>query len=67
VKNASKNLLVVDFLMLGESYHNNHHKRPSAINFGFKWHEIDPVYPIILLFNKIGIIKVPKVAPIPIE
>jgi stearoyl-CoA desaturase (delta-9 desaturase) len=67
VKNASKNLLVIDFLMLGESYHNNHHKRPSAINFGFKWHEIDPVYPIILLFHKLRIIKIPKVAPIPIE
>lgn len=64
VKNTSKNLLVVDVLMLGESYHNNHHKRPSNINFGFKWHEIDPVYPIILLLNKLGVITIPKVIPI---
>lgn len=64
MKNRSQNLLAVDFLMLGESYHNNHHKRPSAINFGHKWHEIDPVYPVILLFNWLGIIEVPKKAPV---
>ena len=57
--NTSKNLLPVDFLMLGESYHNNHHKYPSNINFGHKRHEIDPVYPIILLFNKLRIIRLP--------
>lgn len=61
-KNTSENLLHVDFLMLGESYHNNHHKNPSSINFGVKWHEVDPIYPIILLFNKMGIIHVPKAA-----
>lgn len=62
LKNTSENLFSVDILMLGESYHNNHHKRPSAINFGVRWHEVDPVYPIILLLNKIGVIQIPKVA-----
>jgi stearoyl-CoA desaturase (delta-9 desaturase) len=65
LKNTSTNLLFVDVLMLGESYHNNHHKRPSAINFGFKWHEIDPVYPVILLLNWLRIIKVPKLMRVP--
>lgn len=60
VEDTSKNLLPVDFLMLGESYHNNHHKYGSRPNFGFKWHEIDPVYGIILLFDKLGIIKLNK-------
>jgi stearoyl-CoA desaturase (delta-9 desaturase) len=67
LKNTSENLLVVDVLMLGESYHNNHHKRPSAINFGYKWHELDPVYPIILLLSKLGVIKIPKVVPVVVE
>ncbi len=53
--------------MLGESYHNNHHKRPSAINFGVRWHEIDPVYPVILLLNKLGVIRIPKLAPVVME
>jgi stearoyl-CoA desaturase (Delta-9 desaturase) len=60
VKNTSSNLLHVDILMLGESYHNNHHKFPSSPNFGRKWHELDPVYPIIRLFAAIGIIQFPK-------
>lgn len=62
LKNTSENLFTVDILMLGESYHNNHHKRPSSINFGVKWHELDPVYLVILLFDKLGVIDIPKVA-----
>lgn len=59
VNNTSRNLLPVDFLMLGESYHNNHHKFPSRINFGgIKWHEIDPVYPVISLFDRLGVVKI---------
>jgi len=64
LKNTSENLFSVDFLMLGESYHNNHHKYPSAINFGVRWHELDPVYPVILLFNWLHIIKIPKLTPV---
>ena len=59
VNNTSKNLLPVDFLMLGESYHNNHHKFPSRINFGgIRWHELDPVYPVIRLLNWLGVLKI---------
>lgn len=59
VNNTSKNLLPLDFLMLGESYHNNHHKFPSRINFGgIRWHELDPVYPVISLLNWLGVLKI---------
>lgn len=64
LKNTSENLFFIDVLMLGESYHNNHHKYPSSINFGVRWHEIDPVYPIILLLSKLRIIKIPKLATV---
>ena len=64
LKNTSENLFIVDVLMLGESYHNNHHKRPSSINFGVRWHEIDPVYPVILLLNWLHVIKIPKTLPV---
>ena len=38
--------------------HNNHHKHGSSPNFGgFRWHEIDPTYIIILILDKIGAIK----------
>lgn len=66
MRNTAENLLMVDFLMLGESYHNNHHKHPSSVNFGFRWHEIDPIYYIILLLNGLGVIKVPKQKPMAI-
>ena len=68
-ENTSKNLFRIDVLMLGESYHNNHHKYPSAVNFGKRWYEIDPLYPLILFFNWIGIIKIKNkgLAPVPSE
>ena len=67
LKNTSHNLISVDILMLGESYHNNHHKFPSAINFGRKWYEIDPIYPVIRLFGWLRIIKLPNLANVPVQ
>ena len=67
LKNTSENLLSIDFLMLGESYHNNHHKHPSSINFGIRWHEFDPIYPIIRFLGWLHIIKIPKTVPVYIE
>ena len=47
--------------MMGESYHNNHHKYGNRANFGgIRWHEIDPTYLIIRLFNRMGIIQLAK-------
>jgi stearoyl-CoA desaturase (delta-9 desaturase) len=61
VGDTSKNLLPFDFLMMGESYHNNHHKFAHRANFGgIRWHEIDPTYLVILLLNKMRIIKIKK-------
>ncbi len=60
VNDTSKNFLPLDFLMLGESYHNNHHKNSQSANFGFKWFEIDPVYLIIRVFDKLNIIQLNK-------
>lgn len=57
VGDTSRNFLPVDFLMMGESYHNNHHKFGNKPNFGgIRWHEIDPTYQVIRLLNKIGVI-----------
>ncbi len=61
VGDTSKNLLPVDFLMLGESYHNNHHKNGHRPNFGVRWFELDPVYAVIVVFNLLHIIKLKPV------
>ncbi len=66
VKNTSTNLFKLDILMMGEAYHNNHHKSPANTNFGFKRHELDPTYLLILFFSKLKIIRIHKVAPISI-
>jgi len=60
LNNTSRNLFYIDVLMLGEAYHNNHHKFPSSINFGVKRNEIDPIYFVILFFNKLGVIRLNK-------
>lgn len=61
VGDTSRNFLPVDVLMMGESYHNNHHKHGNRANFGgFRWHEIDPTYIVIKLLDKVGVIELPK-------
>lgn len=68
VGDTSKNFLPVDFLMMGESYHNNHHKHGSRANFGgVRWHEIDPTYQVIKLLNAVGVIKLAKQKTVKLE
>ncbi|MBL7850609.1 MAG: acyl-CoA desaturase [Cyclobacteriaceae bacterium] len=58
VRDTSMNFLPVDFLMMGESYHNNHHKHGSRANFGgVRWHEIDPTYQVIRILHRLGVIE----------
>lgn len=65
VKDTSTNMLPVDFLMLGEAYHNNHHKHGGRPNFGgVRWHEIDPTYQVMKVLHALGWIRLksfPKV------
>jgi len=60
VNDTSKNLMPVDFLMMGEGFHNNHHTHGDNANFAFKWFEIDPTYQVIKLLNLVGIIQLPN-------
>lgn len=61
VEDTSTNLWAWDLLMLGEGLHNNHHKHSSSANFGSKWWEFDPVYPVIKVLNAIHIIRLKAV------
>ena len=60
VADTSKNFLPLDVLMMGESYHNNHHANGKNPNFGHRWFELDPTYPVILLLDKLHIIRLKK-------
>jgi stearoyl-CoA desaturase (Delta-9 desaturase) len=59
-KDKSKNTTPFDFLMLGELFQNNHHRYPNSANFGKRWFEIDPVYPVMKLMHWMHIIKLRK-------
>ena len=61
MKNTSKNLFRFDFLMMGEGYHNNHHKHSNRANFGVKWYEIDITYQIIKILDAIKLIRLKNV------
>lgn len=56
----SKNTLPLDFLMLGELFQNNHHKRPNDVNFAKRWFELDPSYPVIRFLHLLRIIRLRK-------
>ena len=56
LKDNSKNSLPIDFLMMGELYQNNHHKKPNNLNFAEKWFELDIGYLTCFLLKKIKII-----------
>jgi stearoyl-CoA desaturase (Delta-9 desaturase) len=58
--NTSTNLFKLDLFMMGEGYHNNHHKNPSGTNFGFRRHELDPTYIIIRFLHWIKITRIRK-------
>jgi stearoyl-CoA desaturase (delta-9 desaturase) len=59
----SKNSLIFDFLMLGELFQNNHHKLPQRANFGTRWYEFDPTYPVMKMLEWLHIIRMnPKAA-----
>lgn len=60
-KDHSKNTLIIDFLMMGELFQNNHHHAGARPNFANKWWEFDPCYPIIKLFHWMGIIRLASI------
>ncbi|MNC92857.1 hypothetical protein D3C83_93640 [compost metagenome] len=54
--------------MMGESYHNNHHKYGSRPNFGgIRWHEIDPTYYVIRVLDFLGVIDMKRQKHVRIE
>jgi stearoyl-CoA desaturase (Delta-9 desaturase) len=68
VGDTSKNFLPVDFLMMGESYHNNHHKHGGRANFGgIRWHEIDPTYLVIKVLDKLNIVQIARRKEVSLE
>ncbi len=56
----SRNTEFIGLFLLGELFQNNHHKYPTSANFAKKWYELDPTYLIMILMDKVGIIRFVK-------
>lgn len=56
VPDNSRNTLLIDFLMMGELYQNNHHFRPHHSNFSHQKYEIDLTYHLVRLLQRVGIV-----------
>jgi stearoyl-CoA desaturase (delta-9 desaturase) len=54
---VSRNTIPFEFVTLGELFQNNHHEFPMSPNFGARWFELDPTYCVILVLEKLGIIR----------
>ena len=59
-RDYSRNVLPWDLVTLGELFQNNHHRHGQAPKFAQRWFELDPTYPVILLFQALGILKLDK-------
>ena len=52
--------LLMNFLMMGEDIHNNHHARQHSLDFAQKWWELDMTYVILLVFDSFKIITIKR-------
>ncbi len=58
VKDASRNIIPLGFLLSGEELHNNHHKFPSSAKFSKRWFEVDMGWWYIQILRLFGLAKV---------
>lgn len=66
-RDGSTNLTNIGILIGGEEMHNNHHAYPSSAKFSVHWWEFDIGWMYICILAKLGLAKVKKVAPQPIQ
>ena len=58
VRDASRNIVPIGFLLSGEELHNNHHKFPSSAKFSKRWFEFDMGWFYIQALRLIGLARV---------
>jgi len=55
-RDDSKNSWLIALITLGEGWHNNHHRHPSATRAGLRWWELDPTYRMLQVLAALGVI-----------
>lgn len=51
-RDKSTNNFLINFITLGEGWHNNHHNNPAKWNTAERWFEVDPIAWVISLIRK---------------
>lgn len=54
---TSRNSMVMALITMGEGWHNNHHYYPGSAAQGFRWWQIDLTMYLLILGEKLGIVK----------
>ena len=58
----SRNSLFLAVIMLGEGFHNNHHRFPNSARFALQRKQLDLGYGILVVLEKLGLIRDMKIA-----
>lgn len=56
ITDDSRNSMALALLILGEGWHNNHHRYPAAARNGFFWWEVDITWYLLLALARLGVI-----------
>ena len=60
-EDRSTNLTPFAFWVGGEELHNNHHAYPASPKFSHAWYEVDLGWGVIVVLEKLGLVKVRRV------
>jgi stearoyl-CoA desaturase (delta-9 desaturase) len=66
-QDGSTNITNIGILIGGEELHNNHHAYPSSAKFSTQWWEFDIGWMYIRILSFMGLAKIKKVAPKPLQ
>jgi len=59
----SSNNAFLGVVMFGEGWHNNHHHSPGAARAGFLWYEVDVLYYMLRVLDRLGLVWDLREAP----
>ncbi len=63
-KDASRNNALIALLVLGEGWHNNHHRYPGSARQGFHWWQVDVTWYVLVMLSWFGLVSRLRSRPI---
>ncbi len=55
-KDTSRNNALIALLVLGEGWHNNHHRYPGSARQGFHWWQVDVTWYVLVMLSWFGLV-----------